>query len=85
MRREFGIVLSERDQDTLAHAGLADDEAMRKSRGLESKPDFTARLLQKKVLSEFLRISTVDNIREKRTESVSFLFSGATKIRRSDS
>jgi hypothetical protein len=62
MRNDFEVVLSERDEETLARDGFNDEEV-----GLEIQEittqlsDSGKRPLQKKKLSELLRIATVDN------------------------
>ena len=61
MRSDFEIVLSERDQETLAKEGFdletpsPDEEQSADQSGVSRKP------LQKKKLSDLLRIATVDN------------------------
>jgi len=59
MRSDFEIVLSNRDEETLARDGFNEETAVieedQTSTGNRRKP------LEKKKLSEFLRIATVDN------------------------
>jgi superfamily I DNA and/or RNA helicase len=57
MRQDFEIVLGERDQDTLVKDGFVDENP---SSGLDSN-QATGPILQKKAMSELLRIGTVDN------------------------
>ncbi|KAF2638002.1 hypothetical protein P280DRAFT_456763 [Massarina eburnea CBS 473.64] len=60
MQNDFEIILSERDQDALAHDGLADAET-----SITNEANFhqqnTRRPLMRKRLSDLLRIATVDN------------------------
>ncbi len=59
MRSDFEIVVSDRDEETLTRDGFNNETAVIKedktSTGNRRKP------LEKKKLSEFLRITTVDN------------------------
>lgn len=56
MRKDFEIVLSERDDETLAKDGFVEDLALES----EPKPP-PKRLVEKKKMSDLLRIATVDN------------------------
>jgi AAA domain len=66
MRSEFEIILSERDQETLAKDGF-EEEA---EEGLESGALGHGKLLEKKKLSELLRIATVDNFQGEEAQIV---------------
>jgi AAA domain len=57
MRQEFEIVLGERDQDTLVKDGFVDEDP---STGVDSS-QAAGLVLQKKAMTELLRIGTVDN------------------------
>jgi hypothetical protein len=59
MRSEFEIVLSERDQETLARDGFTDETTL--SEGEQANSRSRRRPLEKKKLSEMLRVATVDN------------------------
>ncbi|PGG95383.1 hypothetical protein AJ79_10093, partial [Helicocarpus griseus UAMH5409] len=59
MRNEFEIVLSDRDEETLAKDGFNDEAAS--SENGQSSTENKRKPLEKKKLSEFLRIATVDN------------------------
>jgi hypothetical protein len=61
MRNEFEIVLSERDQETLAKDGFIDEEAAGEVQQESSRSDSAKRPLEMKKLSDLLRIATVDN------------------------
>ena len=59
MRGDFEIVLSERDQETLTRDGFGEENTLSKDE--QNSPDVVPRSLEKKTLSEMLRIGTVDN------------------------
>lgn len=59
MRKDFEIVLSERDQDALAKDGFYGPDPSEKPARV--KGDFKRRPLERKMLSELLRVATVDN------------------------
>jgi hypothetical protein len=59
MRNDFEIVLSERDQETLARDGFDDETTL--SEGEQANSGSGRRPLEKKKLSEMLRVATVDN------------------------
>ncbi|KAH8600108.1 hypothetical protein B0O99DRAFT_503550 [Bisporella sp. PMI_857] len=59
MRNDFEIVLSDRDEETLAKDGFNEDTAL--SDDNHASTDTRRKPLEKKKLSEFLRIATVDN------------------------
>lgn len=61
MRSDFEIVLSERDQDLLAIEGFIDGEAIGDSQQSDSQQGSGKKPLEKKKLSDLLRISTCDN------------------------
>ena len=61
MRNDFEIVLSERDQETLAKEGFAVEDASTDGRHASDHPDSGIKPLEKKKLSELLRLATVDN------------------------
>ncbi|CAG8957876.1 hypothetical protein HYFRA_00000216 [Hymenoscyphus fraxineus] len=59
LRTDFEIVLSDRDQETLAKDGFVQDTE--ESQNHLANADTQKRTLQKRNLSEFLRLATVDN------------------------
>ena len=61
MRNDFEIVLSERDQEALARDGFDVDDISRGSDQRMEEPGSGKRPLQKKPMSELLRMATVDN------------------------
>src|SRR5450432_3276531 len=62
MRNDFEVVLSERDEETLARDGLNDEEIRLELQETTSQfLDSGRRPLQKKKLNELIRVSTVDN------------------------
>ena len=61
MRKDFEIILSERDQETLLKEGFDPKEASADSDLREGQPITETRPLQKKQMSELLRVATVDN------------------------
>ena len=61
MRNEFEIVLNERDQETLAKDGLVNEEDIGENQHADGQSESAKRPLQKKKLSDLLRIATVDN------------------------
>jgi hypothetical protein len=61
MRNEFEIVLSERDQEILAKDGFIDEEAIGESQHARSKSESEKRPLERKKLTDLLRIATIDN------------------------
>jgi hypothetical protein len=60
MRSDFEIVLSERDQEMLAKDGFIDEEADWESQQTGSQLEAGKRPLERKKLSELLRIATAD-------------------------
>ena len=61
MQNDFEIVLSERDQETLMKEGFHSEEASSETDQTGGHPHAGARPLEKKQMSELLRIATVDN------------------------
>lgn len=61
MRNDFEIVLSERDQETLTKDGFIDEEVIEHSQQVSSQSESEKRPLERKKLSDLLRIATVDN------------------------
>jgi AAA domain len=61
MRNEFEIVLSERDQEMLAKDGFIDEEVIGEGQQAKSQLKSEKRPLERKKLSDLLRIATVDN------------------------
>jgi hypothetical protein len=61
MRNEFEIVLSERDQEMLAKDGFIDEEVIGERQQVKSQSKSEKRPLERKKLSDLLRIATVDN------------------------
>ncbi len=61
MRNDFEIVLSERDQETLLKEGFHTEEAIPETNQTSGQPNFGMKPLEKKKMSELLRIATVDN------------------------
>ena len=79
MQNDFEIVLSERDQETLIKDGLFDENLSPSS---DSNQD-TSPTLQKKAMSDPLRIATVDNFQgeEAKLVIISLVRSNEKKIR----
>jgi AAA domain len=61
MRSDFEIVLSERDQETLAKEGFDISDSSSEDDHLQASSGPSRRPLEKKKLSELLRVATVDN------------------------
>jgi hypothetical protein len=61
MQNDFEVVLSERDEETLARDGFNDEEVGLEDQEISTQLDSGKRPLQKKKLSELLRIAIVDN------------------------
>jgi len=61
MRSDFEIVLSERDQETLAKEGFDIGDSSSEDEHLPDSSGSSRRSLEKKKLSELLRVATVDN------------------------
>lgn len=61
MRSEFEIVLSERDEEILAQEGFVDGDTVDEFRQAPGPAESDKRPLEKKKLSDLLRIATVDN------------------------
>jgi hypothetical protein len=59
MRNEFEIVLSERDQEILAKDGFIDEEAIEETQQSRSQSESKKRPLERKKLSDLLRIAEV--------------------------
>jgi hypothetical protein len=70
MRGEFEIVLSERDEEMLAQDGFNDEETIGESQQARSQAEFEKRPLEKKKLSDLLRIATVDNFQGEEAQIV---------------
>ena len=61
MRNDFEIVLSERDEETLAKEGFHSEEAATETEQMIGQVNAGMRPLEKKKMSDLLRIATVDN------------------------
>jgi hypothetical protein len=68
MHNEFEIVLSERDQETLARDLFTDETTL--SECEQANSESGRRPLEEKKLSEMLRVATVDNFQGKEAEIV---------------
>ncbi|KAH9865451.1 hypothetical protein J1614_009035 [Plenodomus biglobosus] len=61
MRSSFEIVLSDRDRDALEKDGFDIEDSADAKKGAPETPDHRQKPLEKKTLSELLRVATVDN------------------------
>ena len=61
MRNDFEIVLSERDEETLMKEGFHDEEPIPETDQKGSQPNAGLKPLERRQMSELLRIATVDN------------------------
>ena len=61
LRKDFEIVLSDRDQEALAKEGFESTEIGKKSSGDRDQASTGPKPFQKKKMSELLRVATVDN------------------------
>jgi hypothetical protein len=70
MRSDFEIVLSERDEDLLAKGGFNEEEANMESQQPDSQRDSGKKALERKKLSDLLRISTCDNFQGEESQII---------------
>jgi len=82
MRNDFEVVLSERDKETLEKEGLAVDEASTEINQASLHADSEARPLQKKKMSELLRVATVDNFQGEEAKVVIVSLVRSNKVRK---
>ena len=61
MRNDFEVVLSERDQETLMKEGFHAEESTQETGQASNQSNIGPRPLEKRKMSELLRIATVDN------------------------
>ena len=70
MRNDFEIVLGERDQESLSKEGFDVEAALSQKDQKGGQLDFVTRPLEKKRLSDLLRVATVDNFQDEEAKIV---------------
>lgn len=82
MRNDFEIVLSERDQETLVKEGFHTEEATLETNQTSSHLNAGTKPLEKRKMSELLRIATVDNFQGEEAKVIIISLVRSNKERR---
>lgn len=82
MRNDFEVVLSDRDQETLTKEGFSDEEVISESEQTGNLVASGTKPLQRKKMSELLRVATVDNFQGEEAKIVVISLVRSNKARK---